>query len=109
LYPTAHRFRADGTGSGFEYTIWKDAVMAHEHHEQIAQISKRQDENGIPNISEAEIGREMHLDTSQVTSALYEMEREGHVSRTGEGNWELTPAAASHTTARPDPKEPRQG
>jgi DNA-binding IclR family transcriptional regulator len=83
--------------------------MTHEHHEQIAQILKRQDDDGIPNISEAEIGRELHLDATQVSSALHEMEREGHVSRTGEGNWKLTPAAATHTSARPDPKEPRQG
>ena len=78
-------------------------------HEQIAAILKRQDEDGIPHISEAEIGRELHMDASEVTSALYEMEREGHVSRTGDGNWDLTPATASKTDARPDPKEPRQG
>lgn len=78
-------------------------------HEQIAAILKRQDEDGVPHISEAEIGRELHMDPTEVSSALYEMEREGHVSRTGDGNWELTPAAATHTTARPDPKEPRQG
>ena len=83
--------------------------MAHQHHDQIAQILKRQDEDGVPHISEAEIGRELHLEATQVSGALHEMEREGHVSRTGDGNWELTPAAAMHTSARPDPKEPRQG
>jgi DNA-binding IclR family transcriptional regulator len=83
--------------------------MAHEHHDRIAGVLKRQEEDGIPHISEAEIGRELHLDTTQVTSALHEMEREGHVSRTGDGNWDLTPAAAGRVTATPDPKEPRQG
>jgi DNA-binding IclR family transcriptional regulator len=83
--------------------------MAHEHHEQIAAILKRQDEDGIPHISEAEIGRELHLDATHVRNDLQEMEREGHVSRTGDGNWDLTPATGMHTSARPDPKEPRQG
>jgi predicted transcriptional regulator len=83
--------------------------MAHEHHEQIAAILKRQDEDGIPHISEAEIGRELHLEATQVAGALREMQREGHVTRTEGGDWELTPAAAMNTTARPDPKEPRQG
>jgi predicted transcriptional regulator len=83
--------------------------MAHEHHEQIAGILKRQDEDGVPHISEAEIGRELHLDATHVSNDLQEMEREGHVTRTGDGNWDLTPATAMHTSARPDPKEPRQG
>lgn len=83
--------------------------MAHEHHDAIAAILKRQQDDGIPHISEAEIGRELHLDAHQVASALQDMEREGHVSRTAEGNWDLTPAAATRTTATPDPKEPRQG
>jgi DNA-binding IclR family transcriptional regulator len=83
--------------------------MAHEHHDRIAAILKRQDEAGGPHLSEAEIARELHLDLTQVSAALHEMTREGHVSRTGEGNWELTPAAAMRTSAQPDPKEPRQG
>jgi DNA-binding IclR family transcriptional regulator len=83
--------------------------MAHENHSRIATILKRQNEDGIPHLSEAEIGRELHLDATEVSSALHEMEREGHVSRTGEGNWDLTPAAATRTSAAPDPKEPRQG
>jgi DNA-binding IclR family transcriptional regulator len=83
--------------------------MAHEHHDRIAAILKRQDEDGVPHISEAEIGRELHLEPTKVSGALHEMEREGHVSRTGDGNWDLTPAAAMRTTAAPDPKEPRQG
>ena len=36
------------------------------------------------------------------------LEHDGVVSRTGGGNWELTPAAAMHTEARPHPREPRQ-
>ncbi len=78
-------------------------------HDQIAAILKRQTEDGVPNISEAEIGRELGLSATEVSNALQEMAREGHVSRTSDGNWELTPAAAMHTSARPDPKEPRQG
>jgi DNA-binding IclR family transcriptional regulator len=83
--------------------------MPHEHHQEIAAILKRQDEDGLPHISENHIARELHLDVTQVSDALNEMQREGHVTRTGEDNWELTPATAMHTTAKPDPKEPRQG
>ncbi len=78
------------------------------YNDAILGVLKRQEEDGVPHISEAEIGREIGADASEVTSALHDLEREGRVSRTGEGNWELTPATASHTDARPDPKEPRQ-
>jgi predicted transcriptional regulator len=82
--------------------------MAHEHHEQIAAILKRQDEDGIPHISEAEIGREIGADAHQVAETLRAMAVEGLVARTGDGNWELTPAQEPHYAPRPHPKEPRQ-
>ena len=81
--------------------------MDYPYRNAIAGILKRQDENGA-HISEAEIGREIGADAHAVTEALRDMERDGLVSRTGEGNWDLTAAAATHTDARPDPKEPRQ-
>ena len=74
--------------------------------DDILGILKRQEVNGIPHISEAEIGRELHLEATQVADVLRSMQQEGHVSRTGDGNWELTPAMSSQTIARPDPKEP---
>jgi Mn-dependent DtxR family transcriptional regulator len=83
--------------------------MDYPYRDAIAGILKRQDEDGVPHISEAEIGREIGADAHEVTEALRDMERDGMVSRTGEGNWEVTPAAATRTEARPDPKEPRQG
>jgi DNA-binding IclR family transcriptional regulator len=78
------------------------------HRDEVAGILKRQDEDGLPHISEAEMGRELGLEPTQVGSLLRRMEHDGVVSRTGGGNWELTPAAAMHTEARPHPREPRQ-
>ena len=75
----------------------------------ILGILKRQEEDGIPHISEAEIGREIGSDAESVASVLHQLASDGSVTRTGEGNWELTPAASSRTTALPDPKQPRQG
>jgi DNA-binding IclR family transcriptional regulator len=79
--------------------LYRDAILG---------VLKRQSEDGIPHISEAEIGREIGADASEAAAALHELEREGFVTRTANGNWDVTPAAASHTDARPDPKEPRQ-
>lgn len=78
------------------------------YNDAILGVLKRQQEDGVPHISEAEIGREIGAEASEVASALHDLQRDGQVSRTGDGNWDLTPAAASKTDARPDPKEPRQ-
>ena len=69
-------------------------------------VLKRQEEVGA-HISEAEIGRELGLEPTQVASVLREPSTEGAVVRTASGNWELTPAMSGRTTARPDPREPR--
>jgi Mn-dependent DtxR family transcriptional regulator len=78
------------------------------YRDAITGVLKRQDANGLPHISEAEIGREIGADAHQVADALRQMAKEGAVARTGDGNWELTPAQATRTEPRPDPKEPRQ-
>ena len=78
------------------------------HAEAIAGILKRQEENGLGHLSEAEIGRELGVDAQHVTGHLNDMERRGVVARTAGGNWELTPAASSRAQAVADPNEPRQ-
>jgi Mn-dependent DtxR family transcriptional regulator len=78
-------------------------------HAGLAGILKRQEADGLPHISEGEMGRELKLEPTEVANHLREMERHGQVTRTGEDNWELTPATSMHTEPRPDPKEPRQG
>jgi DNA-binding IclR family transcriptional regulator len=81
-----------------------------EQRTEIAAILRRQDANGLPeHISEAEIGRELGLEATQVGSLLHEMQRDGQVNRTAHGNWELTAAEARDTDPRPHPHEPRQG
>lgn len=78
----------------------------HAHRDDILGILKRQEEIG-EHLSEAEIGREIGLDGTQVSSVLRDLVAEGRVSRTASGNWELTPATAGSVQARPDPKEPQ--
>lgn len=77
------------------------------HRHDVAGVLKRQEDIGR-HISEAEIGREVGLEATQVDSLLHRMQTDGEVSRTAEGNWELTAAASMHTQPRPDPREPRQ-
>jgi len=78
----------------------------HAHRDDILGVLKRQEEIG-EHLGEAEIGREVGLDATQVSSVLRHLTAEGKVSRTGSGNWEMTPAASASVQARPDPKEPR--
>ena len=68
-------------------------------------VLKRQEEVGA-HISEAEIGRELGLEATQVAHVLRELSEEAAVVRTASGKWELTPAMSGQTTARPDPREP---
>jgi hypothetical protein len=79
-----------------------------EHRGDVAGVLKRQDANGTDHISEAEIGREVGLDATRVGSLLHRMQADGEVTRTADGNWELTAAAALRTEPRPHPREPRQ-
>ena len=78
------------------------------YRDAILGVLRRQQADGVPHISEAEIGREIGASAQEVADALRTMASDGQVTRTAEGNWEPTPAVAAHTEARPDPKEPRQ-
>ncbi len=74
--------------------------------DEILGVLKRQDETG-GHISEAAIGRELGLEATQVGSLLRDLAAEGAVSRTADGNWELTPAMSGRVQPRPHPDEPR--
>ena len=74
--------------------------------ENILGVLKRGEETG-DHISEAEIGRELGLQATQVAGELRDLAAEGAVTRTATGNYQLTPAAAMRVQARPHPKEPR--
>jgi DNA-binding IclR family transcriptional regulator len=74
--------------------------------DNILGVLKRGEETG-EHISEAEIGRELGLEPTQVADELRDLAVQGAVSRTASGNYELTPAASMHVQARPHPREPR--
>lgn len=74
--------------------------------DDVLGILKRQEEIG-GHISEAEMGRELRVDATQVASRLRDLAHEGAVVRTPHGNWELTPATSPTVQPRPHPKEPR--
>ncbi len=78
----------------------------HAHRDEILGVLKRQEEIG-EHLSEAEIGRELGLEATQVASVLRDLAAEGRVARTHSGNYEATPATAGSVQARPHPNEPR--
>jgi DNA-binding IclR family transcriptional regulator len=58
-------------------------------------------------LSEAEIGKELGLDATEVADVLRTLSTTNLVSRTSTGNWELTPAGEREVEPRPQPREPQ--
>jgi hypothetical protein len=71
-------------------------------------VLARQVETG-EHVSEAEIGRELGLDATEVGDILRALSTTNQVTRTSSGKWELTPAGARGVEPRPHPKEPQAG
>ena len=58
-------------------------------------------------VSDAEIGKELGLDVTEVADVLRTLSTTNLVSRTSTGNWELTAAGEREVEPGPRPNEPR--
>jgi hypothetical protein len=80
-------------------------TTAHPRADDILRVLARQEELGR-HLSEAEIGRELEMEGTEIANVLRGLSTSNEVMRTASGNWELTAAAREAVTPRPDPKEP---
>lgn len=80
-------------------------TTAHPRAGEILDILARQREIGR-HLSEAQIGREIGMDGTEVASVLRGLSTTNQVTRTESGNWELTPATERSVRPRPHPQEP---
>jgi len=69
-------------------------------------VLARQADSG-DHMSDAEIGKELGLDVTEVADVLRTLSTINLVSRTSTGDWELTPAGEREVEPGPPPKEPR--
>jgi hypothetical protein len=83
-------------------------TTAHPRADEVMRVLARQTDTGR-HISEAEIGRELGLEPTEVGGILRGLTTSSEVVRTVAGNWELTEAAKLATKPRPHPREPRAG
>jgi Mn-dependent DtxR family transcriptional regulator len=69
-------------------------------------VLARQADSG-EHVSDAEIGKELGLDVTEVADVLRTLSTTNLISRTSTGNWELTPAGEREVEPGPRPRDPR--
>jgi hypothetical protein len=78
----------------------------HPRTKDVLGVLARQADSG-EHVSDAEIGKELGLDVTEVADVLRTLSTTNLISRTSTGNWELTPAGEREVEPGPRPKEPR--
>jgi hypothetical protein len=78
----------------------------HPRTKDVLGVLARQADSG-DDMSDAEIGKELGLDVTEVADVLRTLSTINLVSRTSTGDWELTPAGQREVEPGPPPKEPR--
>jgi BON domain len=78
----------------------------HPRTKDVLGVLARQADSG-DHMSDAEIGKELRLDVTEVADVLRTLSTLNLVSRTSTGDWELTPAGEREVEPGPPPKEPR--